>query len=227
MVRKVEVVDYRPEWEKQYKEESKKIKQILGKNCVSIEHIGSTAVKTMKAEPVIDILAIVKKLSDTDEHAEELADFGYACKGESGIPGRRLYCKEGDNPAYHLYIYEERNKNEIGRYLAVREYLRNHKEDAEAYSELKVRLANEFPEDIDGYCHGKEEFLNGLEKKAVEWTEKQLMVGNYGAMGMCMGMCLGVAIGTATSNLAICMCLGVCIGLLVGTCVGKSKMKKK
>ena len=36
MSRKIEVVDYRPEWEKEYKEEAKKIRQALGKNCVSI-----------------------------------------------------------------------------------------------------------------------------------------------------------------------------------------------
>ena len=72
MSRRVEVVDYRPEWEKEYKEESKKIKQALGKNCVSIEHIGSTAVKGMKAKPVIDIMPVVKKLSAVDAVHEEL-----------------------------------------------------------------------------------------------------------------------------------------------------------
>ena len=109
--------------------------------------------------------------------------------------------------------------------MAVREYLRNHPEDAKEYSELKSRLAAEYPEDIDGYCGGKADYVNGLEKKAVQWTEKQMKIGSYGSMGMCMGMCLGVAIGTATSNLAVCMSLGLAIGLVVGTFVGRTKAK--
>ena len=72
---------------------------------------------------------------------------------------------------------------------------------------------------------GKADYLNGLEKKAVQWTEKQMKIGSYGSMGMCMGMCLGVAIGTATSNLALCMSLGLVIGLFVGTFVGRAKAK--
>ena len=225
MSRRVEVVDYRTEWEKEYKEESKKIKQALGKNCVSVEHIGSTAVKGMKAKPVIDIMPVVKKLSAVDAVHEELEALGYVCKGENGIAGRRFFVKGGENPTFHVHIFEERNKNEIGRHLAVREYLRNHPEDAKEYGELKSRLAAEYPEDIDSYCSGKADYLNGLEKKAVQWTEKQMKIGSYGSMGMCMGMCLGVAFGTATSNLALCMSLGLVIGLFVGTFVGRAKAK--
>lgn len=225
MSRRVEVVDYRPEWEKDYKEEAKKIKQVLGKNCVSIEHIGSTAVKGMKAKPIIDIMPVVKKLSAVDEVHEELEALGYVCKGENGIADRRFFVKGGENPIFHVHIFEERNKNEIGRHLAVREYLRNHPEDVKEYSELKSHLAAEYPENIDDYCSGKADYLNGLEKKAIQWTEKQMKIGSYGSMGMCMGMCLGVAIGTTTSNLAVCMSLGLVIGMVVGILVGRAKAK--
>ena len=60
MARKIEVVDYHPEWDTMFKVESKKIKKILGKNCVGVYHIGSTSVKGLPTIPIIDIMPIVK-----------------------------------------------------------------------------------------------------------------------------------------------------------------------
>ncbi|HJB45607.1 MAG TPA: GrpB family protein [Candidatus Mediterraneibacter surreyensis] len=68
MARKIEVTDYRPEWESMFKEEAKKIKKILGKNCIGIYHIGSTSVKNMASKPIIDIMPVVKDLSLVDAH---------------------------------------------------------------------------------------------------------------------------------------------------------------
>lgn len=56
---KVEVVDYRPEWAEMYAAEAEKIRAVLGENLIEIHHIGSTAVKGLKAKPIIDILAVV------------------------------------------------------------------------------------------------------------------------------------------------------------------------
>ena len=36
MARKIEVIDYRPEWADMYKREAKKIRSILGKNCKAV-----------------------------------------------------------------------------------------------------------------------------------------------------------------------------------------------
>ena len=97
MARKIEVVDYRPEWETMFKEESKKIKKILGKNCVGVYHIGSTSVKGLPAKPIIDIMPVVKDISLVDAHNSEFEALGYECRGEFGIPGRRFFAKGGDN----------------------------------------------------------------------------------------------------------------------------------
>jgi GrpB-like predicted nucleotidyltransferase (UPF0157 family) len=47
--------------------------------------------------------------------------------------------------------------------------MRTHPEDAQAYSDLKRRLAAEFPEDIIGYMNGKDAFIKELEQKALAW----------------------------------------------------------
>lgn len=44
-----------------------------------------------------------------------------------------------------------------------------HPEDAQSYSELKRRLAREYPTNIDGYMDGKDGFIREIDKKAAQW----------------------------------------------------------
>lgn len=53
----------------------------------------------------------------------------------------------------------------------MRDYLRTHKEAADAYGKLKSSLAEKYPYDIDAYCDGKDEFIKALEKTALEWRK--------------------------------------------------------
>ncbi|MCI8553987.1 MAG: GrpB family protein [Clostridiales bacterium] len=173
MARKIEIVDYQPEWEAQYREEAKRIKSVLGWNCTAIYHIGSTSVQALRAKPVIDILPVVKSLSAVDACQAELETLGYESMGEFGIPGRRFFRKGGDNRTHHIHIFDQKNTADISRHLAVRDYLRSHPRDAEAYATLKTELAGRFPYDNDGYCDGKADFMRELEKKALIWTKQQ------------------------------------------------------
>ena len=225
MARKIEVVDYNPAWEKEFKEESKKIKAILGKNCLVVHHIGSTSVKGMKAKPIIDMMPIVKDLSLVGEHNEELEALGYECKGEFEIPERIFYTKGGDNRTHHIHIFADSNKKDTGRHLAVREYLKVHPETAKEYGELKVRLAEEFTYDSEGYCKGKDVFMKELETKAVAWSEKEMHRSNYISLGISLGLCLGSAFGSAFGNMALGISLGMCIGTSLGILIGNQKVK--
>lgn len=97
---KVEVVDYRPEWAEMYAAEAEKIRAVLGENLIEIHHIGSTAVKGLKAKPIIDILAVVSDLVSLDGKNSEFEKAGYECMGEFGIRGRR-YFRKGEEIRTH------------------------------------------------------------------------------------------------------------------------------
>lgn len=193
MARKIEVVDYRPEWDTMFKVESKKIKKILGKNCVGVYHIGSTSVKGLPAKPIIDIMPVVKDISLVDAHNGEFEALGYECRGEFGIPGRRFYAKGGDNRTHHIHIFEQSNQTDIQRHIAVRDYLNAHSDTAAEYAALKKKLAAEFPFDNDGYCDGKEEYMKSLEEKALHWQEKQ----NRISLGISLDLMFGIAFGSS------------------------------
>ena len=226
MARKVRIVDYDPNWKKQYKEEESKIKAILGDNCAGIYHIGSTAVKDMKAEPIIDIMAVVKKLHLADGKLKEFIDAGYEYKGEYGTPGQRFYVKGGDEPSCHIHIFEEKNASELARHFAVPNYLMTHAEECRAYEKIKMDLAEKYPKNYEAYTEGRKEYLDELEKKAMDWNIKQSKLGSYMAMGMSMGLVVGCAVGYVFSHMSAGICIGVVAGMCLGTVIGRMKVGK-
>ena len=68
---------------------------------------------------------------------------------------------------------KKKTKQISTRHLAVRDYLRTHREAAEQYGCLKTELAKVYPYDIEGYCDGKEEFVKKLEQEALLWKGEQ------------------------------------------------------
>lgn len=175
MARKIEVMDYNPKWENMFNTEAKVIKNILGKNCIVVHHIGSTSIKGLRAKPIIDIMPVVKDITLVNAYNAAFETLGYECKGEFGITGRRFFIKGGDNRTHHIHIFEESNKKDIERHIAVRDYLRGHPNDAAEYALLKEELAEKFMYNSEGYCNGKDAFMKELEQKAIEWKKQRAL----------------------------------------------------
>ena len=169
MPQHVVVVEYNPLWKEMYRQEAAGIRNILGDNLDVIYHIGSTSVPGLRAKPVIDIMPVVLDLSKVDPLFFRFEGIGYECMGEFGIPGRRFFRKGGDERTHHIHIFQQSNKPDIERHLAVREYLRNHEDVALRYGRLKSELAARFPDDIEGYCDGKDAFMKEMEQEALRW----------------------------------------------------------
>lgn len=169
----VRVVGYDPRWPQMFAEEAEKIQKILGGNCVAVHHIGSTSVPNLAAKPIIDILPVVRELRLVDEKNAGFEALGYECMGEFGIPGRRYFRKGGDERTHQIHIFAQASAHDIARHLAVRDYLRAFPQEAAAYGELKRRLARQYPEDIDGYCDGKDAFVRALEQRALAWKKNR------------------------------------------------------
>ena len=168
-MRKIVVVDYHPEWAEAFEREAARIAKVLGENMVAIHHIGSTSVPGLCAKPIIDILAVVRDVNAIDAFAPAMEALGYEAMGEFGIPGRRYYRKGGENRTHQIHAFSEEDHWNIDRHLAVRDYLRVHPKQAQLYGDLKQHLAQQFPEDIEQYCDGKDAFVKALEKRAYAW----------------------------------------------------------
>ena len=167
MSQHVIVREYDPRYPALYRKEAELISSILGKNLVAIHHIGSTAVPGLKSKPVIDIMAAVRSLEDVDGKKDELTAIGYECMGEFGIKGRRYLRKGGDERTHQIHVFQEGDRANLMRHLAVRDYLIAHEDVREEYGRIKEELALRFPHDIEGYCDGKEAFVRKIEGDAL------------------------------------------------------------
>ena len=61
----------------------------------------------------------------------------------------------------------------LAKHLAIRDYLRAHPQAAREYGELKKRLAQRFPDDIDSYIDGKTPMLLTM-LRSTGFLEEQL-----------------------------------------------------
>jgi GrpB-like predicted nucleotidyltransferase (UPF0157 family) len=170
-LRKVKVSSYSEEWTLMFAKEVEELKLIFGNEIVDIHHIGSTSVPELKAKPIIDIIPVVKNIDLVDKYNQEMCNIGYEPKGENGIPGRRYFQKGGDNRSHHIHIYQV-GSYEIIRHLAFRDYLQRHPDVKKNYGELKEKLAQQFPYDIESYINGKEHLVREIEVKALNWYKK-------------------------------------------------------
>ena len=169
MVRRVEVVPHDPEWKKKYEKEASIVRSIFKKEILAIHHVGSTAIPGISAKPIIDILVEVNNIEKIDEFNKDMIEQGYIPKGQSGIPNRRLFIKGSEELRIsHIHVFQEED-TEIIRLLNFRDYMIAHPKEAQEYSQLKERLAREFPENIDGYIEGKDAFIKNIDKKAKIW----------------------------------------------------------
>lgn len=167
------VTDYNKNWVNLFEKEAILIKDILIDELVDIHHIGSTAVPNLKAKPIIDILPIVRDIEKVNNFNKKMIEIGYEPLGELGIKGRRYFRKGGENRTHQIHMFQYDNNFEIERHLAVRDYLKSHKEDVIEYGKLKERLAYEFPKNIEEYSNGKNDFVKNLERRAIEWKSNK------------------------------------------------------
>lgn len=174
-MRKVDVVPPDPKWREAFEIESKQVADALGENVVAIHHIGSTAIPGIYAKPIIDLLAEVKDLMKVDEQNLSMIALGYEVMGEFGIPGRRYFYKKNREGVrtYHIHTFLV-GSEQVERHLRFRDYMIAHPEDAQRYSELKRRLAREYPANIDDYINGKHGFVEEIDQKAAQWRKQQI-----------------------------------------------------
>jgi GrpB-like predicted nucleotidyltransferase (UPF0157 family) len=169
-MRKTEILPWTEDWKKQFNEEEKLLKNIFKDEILGIYHIGSTSIPSIGyAKPIIDILIVVRDIEKVDLYNENMLSLGYDPRGENGISGRRYFPKGKEKRTHHVHIYQEGNEN-IRIHLDFKEYLIKFPEDAKSYGDLKIKLARKFPNDIHKYQDYKQDFVNELVKKAMNWS---------------------------------------------------------
>ena len=166
MPQPVVIVPYDSAWPRIYEEESRLISGSVGGIIRSLEHVGSTSVPGLWAKPIIDIIAGVDGPADAERCRELLQPIGYDDASTGDNPDW-YYClgKGPHSPGFHLHLVKEGSRFHE-KHILFRDWLRAHPADAEAYTELKIRLAEKYRNDRVAYTDGKTEFINGIVERA-------------------------------------------------------------
>jgi GrpB-like predicted nucleotidyltransferase (UPF0157 family) len=169
-MRKVEVLPHDPLWRDAFEAEAKHIAAALGENVVAVHHVGSTAIPNIYAKPVVDLLVEVGDIAEVDGRSSAMESLGYEVMGEYGIPGRRYFRKDNYEGirTHHVHAFKV-GSVEVARHIAFRDYMIAHPEDAQRYSELKRKLAEEHPQSMDAYMDGKDDFIKEMDRRAARW----------------------------------------------------------
>ena len=148
--REVVVVDYDAGWPRRFEHERARLANALGDRALAIEHIGSTAVPGLAAEPIVDLLVIVEDPDDEPAFGPSLIDAGYELRVRE--PGHRMF----STPAHDVHVHVRAPGDpEIDRHLAFRDHLRNSPADRDRYARLKRALAARTWTDMNHYADAK------------------------------------------------------------------------
>ncbi|MFI5936861.1 GrpB family protein [Actinoplanes sp. NPDC051494] len=133
---------------------------VLAPLFVAVEHIGSTAVPGLAAQPVIDLIAAAVDLDEVNDDA--LLTLGYRSEN-TDLPDRLFYWREDyDSLRYQLHVVPAGTWADAGERL-LRDYLRTHPELHERYVARKRELMDRFGP--------TEEYTAGKSGLVLEMTE--------------------------------------------------------
>ncbi|HVH31337.1 MAG TPA: GrpB family protein [bacterium] len=156
------IVEYDPRWPALFEEEKARLLSAAGPLLAAIEHIGSTAVPRLAANPIIDIMGGVRDLGEVTRYVAVLEGLGYEYvpQYEAFIPERRYFRKptRGHSPRTHHLHVVELTSDFWRRHLLFRDYLRTHPQALREYADLKRHLASEYGDDGRGYTDAKGAF---------------------------------------------------------------------
>lgn len=159
---KVSLTEHKDTWENTAKKLIRVLWQILGDYPVDIEHVGSTAIQSIPAKPVLDIAVGVSDLSLLESYRKPLSENGIRIVGELN-PGQIMCDMTNTRGLECVHIHFLPHKTEAFlNYLAFRDYLNRSPAEAKIYAAQKKMLAARFAEDRPHYTAGKNDLIKYL-----------------------------------------------------------------
>lgn len=174
----VTIVSYNPSWPGEFQKIARVLRSALADLALRIDHIGSTSVPGLAAKDRIDIQVTVESLNTPVEDAlnqvgyqrlEYLADHHpRRMEAQAGDWSKWFFKPPLDQRPTNLHVHVAGRPNQ--RYaLLFRDYLRTYPATADAYAELKRRLAGNLA-DPDSYPDVKDPAVDLIYFAAEDWA---------------------------------------------------------
>ena len=170
----VRLLPHETAWEAEAEQTIIMLRKLLGDDAKEIQHVGSTAVPTICAKPIIDIALAVNSFDDVMKHLPTLQAAGFYYRAQNDIPNQKLfacgsfYDGTGDLQTHFIHVVLT-DSAQWRDYILFRDYLNRHSDTAKAYENLKLSLAEASPIDAgrERYLQGKRDFIAAVLRKAL------------------------------------------------------------
>ena len=167
----IHLTEHQPDWREWYAEEENLLKNRVS-DIERISHIGSTAISSICAKPIIDILAEISREHKLSDYKEAIMNSGYICMSETSdrISFNKGYTENGfAERVYHLHLRYIGDNDEV----YFRDYLIEHADVALEYERMKLELWKKYEFNRDGYTNSKTDFIQKYTEKAkLEYGDK-------------------------------------------------------
>ena len=173
----VELADHDPEWEKNAAQTIERLRRVFGSAAKDIQHVGSTAIRGIKAKPVIDIAVAVDDFDDVLALSPVLEEQGFICVGwekdgkiqptyQCGefVPGEKL--PRVLTHYIHIVVADSQQWHD---YINHRDYMNTCPAAASEYESLKLRLARENSDNYHNYFLSKQDYIHEAVELARLW----------------------------------------------------------
>ena len=166
------LTEHKPCWREWYLEEETLLKKVFCADEI-ISHIGSTAIPSIWAKNIVDILVEVPRGSALADYKLRLTEGGYICMSQSerGLSFNKGYTENGfEERVFHLHLRYAGDNDE----LYFRDILLEFPDKAREYEALKLSLWKRYEHDRDAYTNAKSDIVKKYTDEA-----RQLYVNRY------------------------------------------------
>ncbi|WZY00740.1 GrpB family protein [Bacillus sp. FSL W7-1360] len=162
----IELTPYNPKWQSLFHEEKERLLQMLAPFNPLIEHIGSTAIPSICAKPMLDVLIGLPSLTMAQRFPKETLKQHHIYPLERvKIQGKIVYAQFSDvEEAIKTMVLHivEKDGQWWRDHLYFRDYLRTHEDARLRYEQLKKHLAERHATNQNDYSNAKESFVKEI-----------------------------------------------------------------
>jgi GrpB-like predicted nucleotidyltransferase (UPF0157 family) len=163
--RPIHLAEYDAGWPGLYDREADRIRSVLGKRVLRLEHAGSTSVPGLAAKPIIDIVMGVADPADEASYVPLMQAGGYVLRiREPDWLEHRVF--KGPDTDVNLHVFAA-DSPEIVRMLAFRDRLRTHDDERRLYEATKRELAARHWTFVQDYADAKGAVVEGIIARAL------------------------------------------------------------
>lgn len=161
----VKLKPYNPDWEKEFRKAKEELEDSLTEAVIDIQHVGSTAIPSVLAKPVLDIAVLLNQITEREIHNIEKLGYEYRGMPEKDSNYHLFVMRDKRQFSLrHLHCYSRRESG-FAYLVAFRDYLNAHETAAKEYEDLKKELSEKFQNDRSAYTKGKSVFIQKIYEK--------------------------------------------------------------